>query len=73
MKPTHGVSVFDNPTSVTSKGFVPHEIDMATVPSELRIVQRGNDLRHFEIVPQIGSGLTPARFGELLCRIGCKS
>jgi hypothetical protein len=34
------VSVFDNPGSVTSKGFTPHEIDLTSVPPELRIIQQ---------------------------------
>ncbi|MFU2318849.1 RHS repeat-associated core domain-containing protein [Rahnella sp. PCH160] len=51
VKTTHGVSVFDNPTSVSSKGFEPHKIDMSTVSDKLNIIQRGNDLKHFEIVP----------------------
>jgi hypothetical protein len=72
VKPTHGVSVFDNPSSVSSKGFVPHEIDMASVPPELRVIQRGNDLAHYEIVPEAGSNLTPGQFCELLGQIVCK-
>ncbi|SUP85804.1 RHS protein [Yersinia pseudotuberculosis] len=51
VKTTHGVSVFDNRTSVSSKGFEPHNIDMTTVSDKLKIIQRGNDLKHFEIVP----------------------
>jgi len=43
VKPTYGVSVFDNPGSVTSKGFVPHDVDLSSVPPELRIIQRGAD------------------------------
>lgn len=60
VRDTHGVSVFDNPGSVSSKGFTPHEINAATVPDELRIIQRGQDPRHSEIVPQPGANLTPA-------------
>ena len=51
VKTTHGVSVFDNPMSVTNKGFEPHKIDMSTVSDKLKIIQRGNDLKHFKIVP----------------------
>jgi len=51
VKTTHGVSVFDNPTSVSSKGFDPHKIDMSTVSDDLKIIQRGNDPKHYEIVP----------------------
>ena len=52
VQPTHGVSVFDNPTSVSSKGFVPHEVDPATVPESLKIQQRGTDPKHYEIMPR---------------------
>jgi hypothetical protein len=69
VKPTHGVSVFDNPGSVASKGFEPHEIDTSSIPRGLRIVQRGLDLAHHEIVPEEGSSLSPASFVELLGRI----
>jgi hypothetical protein len=71
VKDTHGVSVFDNPQSVSSKGFVPHEVDQNTVPDSLRIIQRGQDLHHFEIVPRPGANLTPEQFisacNSILC------
>ena len=51
VKTTHGVSVFDNPGSVRSKGFIPNKVDINSVGNEIKIIQRGNDLRHFEIVP----------------------
>lgn len=56
---THGVSVFDNPTSVVSRGFDPYEIEMSSVPEELTFIQRGQDLAHYEIVPASGAQLTP--------------
>lgn len=68
---THGVSVFDNPESVSSKGFTPHEINQSTIPDELRIIQRGQDPHHYEIVPQPGANLTPEQFGACLSRIEC--
>jgi len=52
VKNTHGVSVFDNAESVSSKGFVPHEVDLSTVPESLKIEQRGKDPKHFEIMPK---------------------
>jgi RHS repeat-associated protein len=73
VRPTHGVSVFDNPQSVSSKGFVPHEVDQSTISGELRVIQRGSDPRHYEIVPQAATSLTPEQFTELLCRILCKA
>lgn len=69
VKETHGVSVFDNAASVSSKGFVPHQIDQSSIPSTLRIIQRGSDPRHFEIVPRPGANLTPERYAQELAKI----
>ena len=52
VQPTHGVSVFDNPQSVTSKGFEAHQVDTGTVSDSLKIQQRGNDPKHYEIMPK---------------------
>ncbi|WP_282095867.1 hypothetical protein [Epibacterium ulvae] len=71
VKPTHGVSVFDNPESVASKGFDPHRIDRSTVPDSLDIIQRGRDPSHFEIVPKPGSNLTPDQFIRACQSISC--
>jgi hypothetical protein len=71
VRPTHGVSVFDNPGSVASKGFEPNEVDQSTIPSQLRIIQRGSDPHHYEIVPQVGTSLTPEEFADLLGQISC--
>lgn len=59
VKDTHGVSIFDNAGSVSSKGFEPHQIDLNSMPDTLRIIQRGADPRHFEITPKPGANLTP--------------
>ena len=72
VRPTHGVSLFDNPASVSSKGFVPYEVDQSSLPGELRIIQRGADPSHYEIVPQQGTSLTPQQFTDLLCQISCR-
>jgi hypothetical protein len=71
VKDTHGVSVFDNAESVSSRGFVPHQLDMDTIPDSLRIIQRGADPKHFEIVPKPGANLTPDDFAAALCQIQC--
>ncbi|MVO18482.1 hypothetical protein [Parasedimentitalea huanghaiensis] len=71
VKPTHGVSVFDNPESVASKGFDPHQIDRSTVPDTLDIIQRGRDPSHFEIAPKPGSNLTPDQYIEACQSISC--
>ena len=71
VKETHGVSVFNNAESVTSKGFVPHLIDQNSIPGQLRIIQRGNDPLHFEIVPKPGANLTPQQFTNACNSILC--
>ncbi|WP_412103894.1 RHS repeat-associated core domain-containing protein [Streptomyces californicus] len=71
VKETHGVSLFDNPGSITSRGFEPHGINPASMPATLRIIQRGKDVNHYEIVPAPGANLTPARYGEELSKIRC--
>ena len=71
VKDTHGVSVFDNPQSVSSKGFVPHKVDQSSIPDSLRIIQRGGDPHHFEIVPRPGANLTQQQFTNACSGIGC--
>lgn len=71
VKDTHGVSVFDNPLSVSSKGYIPHRVDQSSIPDSLRIIQRGSDPRHFEIVPVPGANLTPQQFINACSSIVC--
>ena len=71
VKDSHGVSVFDNPQSVSSKGFVPHQVDQSSLSDSLRIIQRGSDPRHFEIVPRPGANLTPEQFTHACSSIVC--
>jgi hypothetical protein len=51
---SHGVSVFNNPQSILGKG-IPNvaEVELSSVPDSLKIIQRGKDLNHFEIVPKV--------------------
>jgi hypothetical protein len=69
---TRGVSVFDNPTSVSSKGFVPYKVDRSSIPDSLRIIQRGSDLHHFEITPKPGANLTQQQYIDACSSIVCK-
>jgi RHS repeat-associated protein len=71
VKGSHGVSVFNNTGSLKAKKFDPHAIDMDTMPSTLRIIQRGNDPKHYEIVPAPGANLTPERYAGELSKIRC--
>ena len=73
VKPTHGVSVFDNPNSVSSKGFVPHKVDQSTIPDSLQTIQRGKDPAHFEITPKPGANLTPEQFIDACSGIKCSN
>jgi hypothetical protein len=50
VKPTHGISVFDNPESLLKKGFTPNLLDYDSIPKTLQIKQRGNDPHHYEIM-----------------------
>ena len=72
VKDTHGVSVFDNPLSVNSKGYIPHQVNQSSIPDSLRIIQRGSDPRHFEIVPVPGANLTPQQFINACSSIVCE-
>ena len=71
VKDTHGVSVFSNAESVSSKGFIPYKIDPSSMPSKLGIRQRGIDPKHFEITPLPGSNLTPDEYIKLCSQIKC--
>ena len=47
VQPTHGVSLYNNPKRVEKWGtFI-----IMSIPSTLKIIQRGADPEHFEIVP----------------------
>ena len=47
VQPTHGVSLYNDPARVAKWGtFI-----VMSIPSTLKIIQRGNDQQHFEIVP----------------------
>ncbi len=71
VKDSHGVSVFDNAGSVSKKGFVPHEVNQSTIPSSLRVKQRGRDPSHYEITPAPGANLTPDQYIQACQGIGC--
>ena len=72
VKDTHGVSVYDNPLSVSANGRIPYRVDQSSVPDSLRIIQRGvKDLTHFEIVPKPGANLTPQQFINACSSIVC--
>jgi YD repeat-containing protein len=58
--------------SVTSKGFNAYEVDQSSIPGSLRIIQRGADPSHYEIVPRPGANLTPKQFVDACTSIVCK-
>jgi hypothetical protein len=47
---SHGPSLFSSINKITSKGFTPYKV--AKLPKGLKIVQRGKDSEHYEIVPE---------------------
>lgn len=48
LRTTHGISVFDRPDNLDRFGGA---YEVVTVPDTLRIIQRGRDPHHCEIVP----------------------
>jgi hypothetical protein len=48
LKDTHAVSVFDRPDNLDRFGGA---YQITNVPAELKVIQRGRDPGHFEIVP----------------------
>jgi RHS repeat-associated protein len=70
VKPTHGVSLFDNKASITKNGYVPSEVDLTTVSDKLQIKQRGNDIKHFEIMPK--NAMSEADYKAELAKVKCK-
>jgi hypothetical protein len=64
VQPTHGVSVFDRPDNLDRFGGA---YKVAAVPEELRIIQRGRDPHHFEIVP--AHPMTLAQYEEALNKV----
>ena len=70
VKNTHGVSVFDNKNSVSDKGFVPHKVKTDTVSDKLKIQQRGQDKKHYEIMPKEPMPLK--EYEEELSKIECE-
>ena len=64
LKTTRGVSVYSHPDGLERFGGA---YRVANVPEELRIVQRGRDRTHFEIVP--ARPMTMAEYEEALGRI----
>src|SRR5437773_1388174 len=64
VKTTRGVSVYNRPEGLERFGG-PHRV--TNVPEALRIVQRGRDPTHFEIVP--ARPMTMAEYEEALDQI----
>ena len=67
---THGVSVFNDPNEVTCRGFNAHKIDESSVPDTLKIQQRGQNKKHFEIMPR--EPMTLDAYTEALAKIVSK-
>jgi hypothetical protein len=60
VKPTHGLSL-DVDAAVMQKFGGAFQVE--SIPAELKIVQRGGRMAHFEILPR--QAMTPERFQEL--------
>ena len=68
VKPTHGVSLFDNTQDITKNKFEPYTVDETTVPDTLQIKQRGKP-GHYEIMPSESAKLTPDQYQQELAKI----
>jgi hypothetical protein len=49
LRTTHGVSVWDRPDGLTR---FDGAFRLGTIPPGLRVIQRGRDPHHFEVVPE---------------------
>ncbi len=65
LRPTHGVSVYDNPNEPNVRDHGGAYL-VGPIPSTLRIIQRGGNPRHFEIVPDLASQITFREYELLL-------
>jgi hypothetical protein len=65
VQPTHGISVYDRPDGLERFGGA-HRV--TAVPDSLRIIQRGRDPHHHEIVPARPMTLAEyeAAFGQVV-------
>lgn len=54
LRTTHGISVYDQTDNLDRFGGA---YEVMTIPDTLRIIQRGRDSHHFEIVPAIPMAL----------------
>jgi F420-dependent methylenetetrahydromethanopterin dehydrogenase len=66
LKPTNGISVNLDPNKVRRFGGAYRIIDL---PDTLKIIQRGRDPQHYEIVPRAVNLLTFEQFNEELRKI----
>jgi hypothetical protein len=64
VQPTHGVSVFDRPDGLERFGGA---YRTGSLPDNLKIIQRGRDQHHYEIVP--ANPMTVAEYEEALSKI----
>ena len=51
---------------------MPHETNLSSVPDSLRFIQRGADPLDYEIVPRVGSNLSPGDYINACNSIVCK-
>ncbi|MEC4817064.1 MAG: hypothetical protein SAK29_27915 [Scytonema sp. PMC 1069.18] len=66
VKPTNGISVHLDPNKIRRFGGAYKIIDL---PDTLKIIQRGRDIEHYEIVPREANLLTFEKFNEELGKI----
>jgi hypothetical protein len=64
LRTTHGISVYDRPDGLDRFGGT-YRLD--AIPSSLRVVQRGKDPHHYEVVPAFP--MTAAEYEDALAKI----
>jgi hypothetical protein len=55
LRTTHGVSVYDRPDNLDRFGGA-HQV--TSLPGNLKVIQRGRDSHHFELVPAVPMTMT---------------
>jgi hypothetical protein len=64
LQPTHGVSVYDRPDGLDRFGGA---FQVVSLPDTLKVIQRGRDPHHYEIVPALP--MPPEEYEEALNRV----
>ncbi len=75
VKPTHGVSVHENPPALETRlnRSLGSWYELESIPSSLKIKQRGRDKEHYEVMHNLSTWPTPSEFTTELAKVTVKS